>query len=201
MKDLRRHIIKGILVSLGAAAVAGILGVLISNDVIMLVMYSAATTAVAALLLMPLAGMVDRPQMRSAGLLGVILVIVEYLLSVAMIWDLQRALSGRGRNDEELIMTAFLIVGCGIPAMMALRGLHRDSTYRAARVGLALTTAVFTIAQAAIMIPGSEWRLRESLGQTSMTLAGFGLIIVAALVGFKKGDRRYWRWVCVLNHD
>ncbi len=191
--ELRKLVLKVLLWSLAFAAAAGVLAVLVTSDVIWRVMGTGFLTAGGALLTLPFSLMVDRPKSRSAGLLGIAAVVVEFILILMLIWEADRVLPGR-RVDEQLLITTGVVAGSAVAAMVFLLAVQRPDARLAGWVGLGVTVAFFLAAMTATWVP---LRWDEEWWFSAATVAAFGLLSVAALVGVGSGDRRHWRWLGV----
>ncbi|MHC4218156.1 MAG: zinc ribbon domain-containing protein [Planctomycetota bacterium] len=193
MTDLRKIILKVLLWSLALAALAGVLAVLVSSDVIWRVVATGFLTAAAALIMMPLSIMVDRKKLQSAGLFGIVSVVVQFILVLALIWEVHTVVPGR-RGWESVMMTIGAVGVTSVAAMVSLIGLHRPDARIAGFVGLVLTAVVFVFAMLGSWVPP---KYDEECWGTAWTFAAFGTAAAAALIGAGTGDRRYWRWLGV----
>lgn len=202
MPDLRRHILRAMLGALALTAVAAMWAIAFSNDAMWRVTGTAFAGAIATLLMLKLASMVDEPRTRWAGLVGTVCVLFELLLVVLLIWDVHRWLPG---DESELFGTMFFAAVATAFAMAFLKMLHAALTRVAGRCGLAITAASFVVVMVAVWLPqtgmsrGAFYQAAERLWGTGASLAGLGLLAVAALVGVGTGDRRHWRWVGVAS--
>ncbi len=193
MSELRKLILKVLLWSLGLAAIAGVLAVLVANDIIWRIVGTGMLTAAAALVTLPLSYMADRKKMRSAGLFGLVVVVVEFLLVLALIWDLQSLLPV-WRSEENVLMTIGAVGGASVAATLLLLAAQRPDTRVAGMAGLGLTGAFFVAAMIGSWVP-RQWL--EKWWATAWIIAICGALAVAALIGTGTGDRRYWRWLGV----
>ena len=195
MADLRRLVLKGLLLSLALAAVAGVVAVLVTNRVIFRVMGTGFLTAGAALLLLPCSVMVDRAKWRSAGLLGMAAVVVEFILVLLLIWEAHDLLRGGWSLQVSLWVTVGVVGGASVAAMIFLAAMQRKDTRVAGNVGLALSGLFFLISMIAAWQPTGLWE--DEWWATAATVASLGPLVVVALVAFGRGDRHHWRWVGV----
>ena len=108
---LRRILLKGMLWSLGFAAVAGVLTVLTrGGDWAWRVVGTGFMTAAACGLMLAMVKLVDLEKTRLSGLIGMAAVVIEFLIGLMLIWDLPGLLWGRW--EEELALTmVFLALG------------------------------------------------------------------------------------------
>ncbi|MCA9286029.1 MAG: zinc ribbon domain-containing protein [Phycisphaerales bacterium] len=196
--ELRRLFLKIMLGSLALAAVFGILGVLVAaSDALWRVMTTAFVTAGAAALMIPMSMMVDRQRARGAGLLGMGLVVVEFVVGLALTWSLERALPFV--DDEQLALSMVFVAITGIPAMFFLWMARTKIASIAGWVGAILSAVVLVLLLAAIWLPRSvrmPWD--DDLFATSGAVASLGPLMVASLVGIGGGDRRWWQWLGVI---
>ena len=191
---LHRIILRLMLWSLGLAAVAGVAAVLTGgDDTVARVVGTSLTTAGAALLLYPLSRMIDKAKWRAAGTFGMGLVVVEYIIVLALIWEFGDLLPG-SRNEEELLLTMFNFAATGVAAIAMLRRLHNKDSRIACIVGLAISAAVAAVWLVGTWIGGNY---DDECGASGFILGGFGIVMVLSLVGAGT-DRRHWRWVGVV---
>src|SRR3990172_5249108 len=92
----RAVLLRLMLWSLGLAAATGVLAVLFQGgDLVWRVVGTGIATAAACGLLIPTSVLIDRERTRAGGLLGMAVVILEFLLALGLIWELlQGFLSG-----------------------------------------------------------------------------------------------------------
>ena len=84
---LRKLLIRVMLWSLGVTAVAGAAAALLSaGDVGWRIVATGVITAVAAGLMLPFSILADKPGARREGLLGMALVVLEFIGALALIW-------------------------------------------------------------------------------------------------------------------
>jgi hypothetical protein len=194
---LRKLFLRIMLWSLAAAATGGVLAVLFGGgDLIWRVIGTGTVLAVASGLMLPASGMVDREQTRSAGLVGMAAVIVEFLLSLIVIWDIPLLLVGRG-YEEPLLLT-LLHFGLGaVVVVFFLRLRHARQAATAWLPGVLLTVATFCLAMIADWMQ-EPWEVRTNWWGTTGALAATGALTVACLITLPPTDWRNWRWGGVL---
>ena len=192
----RQLLLRVMLWSLGASAVAGVCAVLVGeHDVIWRVAGTGASAAVAAGLLLVLSRLIDRDSTRPAGLLGMSGVILEFLLALSLIWELSARSSGY--FDLERVALTVVAVALAAPAaMFFLYILRATRSTVAGWVGLAVCATSFGAMLAGSWLPGDTWRMPENWWATAGILAAFGLAAAAALGGMEAGGR-HWRWLGV----
>ncbi|MCE9592408.1 MAG: hypothetical protein K8S99_18030 [Planctomycetes bacterium] len=193
----RKVILRVLLWSLCIAAVVGAIGILTSSgDVVWRVMTTGIITAVACALMMPLAVMIDRAKTRVAGLMGMCVVVAEFLLVMAMTW-LPRGYFGHYFFEEVLGGTALTIGVAGPLATGFIRAAATPVGRTAGRVGAAIT-GVVAVAIIVMLWGGLFHRvLGERYLLSALSLAGLGFPAVGSLVGIGTGPTRRWRWVGV----
>jgi len=185
--------------SLGLAAVTGVWAVLFqAGNLTWRVVGTGLTTAVACALLLPISVEIDSKKSRSAGMLGMCGVVLEFLMALMLIWDIPPRLVGL-RGEEQIALTMLSLAGAVVFGMVFLR-LHPEGHGRVAGpVGIIVTAAAF------LLFMFGVWELRtlaraarslhqEKLWETSGITMLFGSLAVCSLVGFAAGDRRHWRW-------
>jgi hypothetical protein len=180
--------------SLGAAALLGAAAMLfLKSDVILRVVGTAGVTGVAAGLMILMTFFHDRPATRNAGLLGLAFVLAEALMTLALIWSADTKLQGAW--IDALGFTMLFLAFTAPPAMLMLRAIETAASRVAGYVGTALCAVVFLT----LLYPAwfdTSWNNWEKHLGTSLTLAGYGLLVCGSLVGFGQ-DRRHWRWAGV----
>lgn len=189
----RKILLRVIFGSLALAACFGAAAVIfVGHDTLWRIGGTCVTTAFAALLLFGAASLFEREPSRHPGVLATVLVLVEYLLTLGMIWNLFRG------ADDQAGLTLLHVAVTGIPAIALLAMMARPVTAVAARVGLAACAASFVLLM--IGVWGRGWgRIRLDNNRwldVSGALAVFAFLAVLALVGIGH-DRRHWRWVGV----
>ena len=192
---LRKLLLRVMLWSLGAAAAAGVIAVLFSSQsIIFRVVGTAMTTAVAAGLMIALSLLADREKCRTAGTLGMAVVVAEYLLGLFMIWGFD-ALEDY-QWDEAAIALMLTIAGTALPAMFYLRLAQVPACRLAARVGIGVCAIVFILFAVPAWFTG-RWSNYGNWAGTAMCVGIFGVVSTASLAG-AGFDRRYWRYAGVL---
>lgn len=194
---LRTILLKGMLWSLAFAAVTGVLAVLTQGgELAWRVVGTGLTTALACGLMLSISTQIDSEKTRSAGLLGMVVVIVEFLMALMLIWEVPRLVLGKSWEDE--IGSTMLCLFLGTIVITCLMRLRLEPYgLVAARVGIVVTLAAFFAFMAAIWMPEARnvignWR------QTGSVVCLFGGLAVLALVGLGTGDRRHWRWAGIV---
>src|ERR1041384_576050 len=117
----RKRLLMILLWSLGLSAATGVLSVFLHDrEMIFRVTVMGFVTAAAALLMMPMSLLADKEKTRAAGLLGMTLCVVEFLMAVGLIWSTL----GWTYLDEELGLTMGFVALTGLPALgfMAIAG-------------------------------------------------------------------------------
>ncbi|MHC4947363.1 MAG: hypothetical protein ACYTG1_03765 [Planctomycetota bacterium] len=189
--QLRRTILKCLLASLGLAAVAGVLAVLLpTRDVMLKVMLTGLATAGAAVLMIGLSFLLDRRTLRPAGLYGMCAAVVEFVLWLVLIW-LEPWMSGR--VEERVAMTAVMVGVASVMLLVYLALVARERARLAGWAGVSFAVASLGGFLAAIWLPGRMWSRDEWWG-TGWTFAGYGVIVFACLVGAGPAPRHLWRW-------
>ena len=190
---LRKVLLRIMLWSLAFAAVTGVLAVLTQGGTLVWrVIGTGITTAVACGLLLPLSALIDREKTRSAGLLGMAAVIVEFLMALSLIWEAPRYL-WRLHWEEEIALTMLCFGVAVLLIMQFLKMLRQPAHVIAARVGIVLTVAAFVTYMIATWTPyrfyGHGW------WETGNAIIVLGGLAVLTLIDLSPKDRRTWRWV------
>ena len=194
---LRKILLKGMLWSLGFAAAAGVLAVLTQGgDLAWRVVGTGVATALACGCMLGAFPLIDREKTRSAGLLLMGAVTLEFLAGLVLIWELVRLLIGR--NWEEEIALTMVLFGLGAIVTAGLMGLRAQPFGRiAGTVGMVVTLAAFVLAMIAIWTP-RLFAGHEDWWETCVTVWLGGNLAVLALVGCGTAERRPWRWAGVV---
>ena len=190
---MRTLLLRVLFWSLALAAVFGAMGVLFAQSTaIWRVAGTSIATSAAALLLLWSSLHLEKERARRAALLAVTLVVVEYLLTLAAIWNLEEFF---GRPSEwRLWLTIFFIALVAIPAVAFARMLEIRLTRIAAWVGLALCAVELLLL---LLGTWASWQRDTLFGELAGWLALFGFLAVVCLIGAGTGDRRLWRWIGV----
>jgi hypothetical protein len=146
---MRKVLLRLMLWSLGFAAAAGVLAALSGGDeTVWRVVGTGFVTALACGLMLPFSPMFDQEKTRAVGLSGVAVILVEFLLAMALIWEVPQLLFGL-QWEEELGLT-MLFFGLAAVLLAQARKLADGPHNRlAGRVGIgtiAVTFGVFLIA-------------------------------------------------------
>jgi len=182
--------------SLALAAVFGAMGTLFaSHDAIWRVAATSIATAVAALLLLGASSKMDKAVSRPASLLAAALVVTEYLLTLAAIWE-RGLLFAYGRYGDSLWLTVLFVALVGVPSIAFMRMTGSALTAVAGRVGLALA-AVELATLLLVAWDQSFWTQDWVVGGLGAWLPPFAMLTVICLIGQGAGPRRPWRWIGV----
>jgi len=193
---LRSILLRVLFWSLALSAVFGAGGILLaSHDALWHVAATSITTAGAALLLLFASAKMDKPVSRPASLLAVTLVVIEYLLTLAAIWNLDALLGTTGQYVSSLWLTILFLSLVGIPAILLLRMTSTPLTAVAGRVGLALAAEELALLLVVAWQP--TWRQFRDASVLAGWLVPFSLLMILCLIGQGVPPRRYWRWLGV----
>ena len=190
---IQKFLLRVVFGSLALAACFGAVAMIFAGyDTLWRIVGTSVATAVGAFLLFGSSSVADREATRLPGALATALIITEYLLTLAQIWDV----FGPARSQAGLTILALALTG--IPAIVCLVMLARPVTTIAARLGLAVCGT--DLALLLIGAWGSGWGQPQfddnRWFEISWSLAAFGFLAVLSLVGAGL-DRRRWRWAGV----
>lgn len=179
--------------SLALAACCGAVAMIFAgHDTLWRIVWTCVATALGAFLLFGSSSVAEREVTRLAGALATALIVAEYLLTLAQIWDVF------GSANDQAGFTILALALTGIPAIVCLVMLARPLTTIAARLGLGVCGA--DLALLLIGAWGSGWGQPQFDDNRwfgiSWSLAAFGFLAVVSLVGAGL-DRRDWRWAGV----
>ena len=194
--ELRRILLRIILWSLGIAAVLGAMAVLTGGrETLWRVSATTALTAVAAALLMPVSLLLDQSKSRPAGVLGTALVVIEFLLGLALIWNMTQYAPVAAMSEKVALTMTFLAV-CGVPAMAFLRTLRTSYARAAAPLGLAFSALSFTLMMFGVWAQAQPFMLEE-WPQTAGLVGGLGLLTATCLLNLTADEAMWLRMVRV----
>lgn len=189
----RKVMLRIMLWSLAVAALVGAAAILLAaSETVMRVVGTAITTAVAAGLLLALSMLADREKARNSGLLGMAVVIIQFLLAMILIW---RIGLGSAQFDETVALTILFLFLTAPPAMLFLRFAVHPAGRVAGPAGCAAAGITFLL----LALPGWVNFRGPSLNEwfeSGWAVGAFGILAAAALAGHGT-DRRYWRWLGV----
>jgi MFS family permease len=195
---MRKVLLRLMLGSLGFAAAAGVLAALSGGDqTVWRVVGTGFATALACGLMLPFTPMLDQEKTRTVGLSGVAVILVEFLLAMALIWEAPELLFGL-QWEVELAQT-MLFFGLAAVALAPARKLAAEPQGRlAGRVGVG--TIVVTFGAFLIAIWGPERFINdEKWWESGSAVFTIGLLVLLSLVGAGAGaaPRLPWRRLAI----
>ena len=178
------------------AAATGVLAVLLaSGGIVWRVVGTGFTTAFASGLMLGVSRLIDHQKLRSAGLLGMGAVIIEFLMVLALIWEVPRNVWGL-RCEEQIALTV-VFFGLGVVLIMSFqRLLHEPCGIVAGRVGEVVTLAMFVACMMASWVDLAVFN--DDWWETAGVIALFGGLATLNLVNVGTGDHRHWRWAGIM---
>jgi hypothetical protein len=198
---MRPLLLRVMLGSLATAAAVGVLAVLFAtDDVLVRVAFTAGATGIAAALMLAISQLLDRKAWQHAGLLGLGLLLVEYLMTLACIWGIDLLLSDD--ISWRIAVTTWWVFFCGAPAVVCV-GVARKPLLRvAAMAGMGVAGLAFVCFMVGTWWPdpgGRSWRLYDQWLVMGWLLSGYGPGAVVCLVGVRRSPASWWRWVGVVS--
>lgn len=179
--------------SLGLAAVGGVFVVLTQRTgLAWRTVGTGLLSAVACALLIPASLMGDRKKTRAAGLLGMGTVVLDYVLVLAIIWEVPRRLTLGGLADEILGTAGLLAIGAAV-VMIWLRLLHERSWVIASQLGMGFTVGGLGAFLVQLWSPYNFWGKNYAWVETGWAILACGLLAMLASVGLGAEVRRPWR--------
>jgi hypothetical protein len=128
---LRKTLLRVVFWALGLAACFGAAGVIFAgHDTLWRIMGTCAATAIGALLILRITALLECSGTWTAGVMAVVLIVVEYLAALGLIWRLFE-----GAEDHVGLTMLFLAL-TGMPAIVFWRIRERPETAVFAWVGL-----------------------------------------------------------------
>jgi hypothetical protein len=195
----RNAILKTMLGALALTAAAGVLCVIVQDEVMWRIAATTFVATVASVLMLWNTKLLDDERSRSAGLAGAAGIVVEFILFLILTWDLG---GGLPFDETEVLGTAGMVAIATIATMAFLKMLGSPATRVTALAGLAVTAASCGTALVAVWWPRGSmtgpafWDVIGSLWGTAWAVGLLGVLAAAALAGAGT-DRRHWRWAGV----
>lgn len=198
---LRTILLRLMLWSLGLAAATGILAVLFqSGDLVWRLVGTGFATALACGLMIPVSTMVDRADLRWAGLLGMGTILAEYFMALVLIWDVATLLLPATRDPELRITLSMVFAGLGVAAAMSCAAPLRTPRHRwAAGSGLGFSAVVLAAYLAAIWVNDFLHSSGDDWWESATVLLVLGVVTVPSLLDLSPATRRLWRWLGMLS--
>ncbi len=194
--ELRSTILRVLLWSLGLAAATGVL-VVFTNSVTFLerMIATQVTVAIACGLILPCLTMLERERTRRAGTFGIVVVLFEFLLATAIIWNITRFIVG-SRFESELFTTGVIV---GLSSIIVVRLL--PVTFDGAHIVTGWAGITSVAATSVTLLVGAWTSTRDASHWFETGLAVFtaGTLVSICLLGFERGPRRTWRWVGIVT--
>ncbi len=188
----RKVLLRVVFWALGLAACFGAAGVIFAgHDTLWRIVGTCAATATGSFLVLAASRQLDQETTWLPGVMAVSLIVIEYLATLGMIWNL----FGRAQAHPAALTMLFL-VACAIPAIAFVALMKRPDGALSARVGLFASALVFALLMVGTWggwlgkVSEEHWL---SLGGS---LAVFAALAVVCLIG-SGTDRRHWRWLGV----
>ena len=185
----RRIFLRIMLWSLGVAAAAGFIAMLVASyEVVGRIVATALATAVASGIMWRLEALLDGKDKFASGLLGMASTGICFLLSLFGIW---------AEGNEWRWWGTVWALGMTTPAAMGcLLLIARRREYLAGLVGLVFSSVVLMVWLTAIwLVTGQSDRWYE----TVVAVAGYGTLITLCLISLSRSVRNVWRWAGVVS--
>jgi hypothetical protein len=187
----RKVLLRVVFWALGLAACFGAAGVIFAgHDTLWRIVGTCAATAVGALLMLAASRQLEQETTWHPGVMAVALIVVEYLGTLGLTWNLFR------NAEEPAGLTMLFLATTAVPAIAFWTILKRPDSAHSARMGVCASTAVFALLMVGTWggwlkaLPGERW---QSIG---LMLAAFAVLAGRCLIG-SGTDRRHWRWLGV----
>jgi hypothetical protein len=194
---MRKVLLRAMLWSLGLAAAAGVLAVLSGGDeIVWRVVGTGFVTALACGSLLPFSPMFDQEKTRAVGLSGLAAVVVEFLLALALIWEVPQLLFGL-QWEEELALTMLFFALAAVLLALARLLANRPHSRLAGSLGVGATAVTFGAFMIAIWFP-ERLIEEEKWFESGSAVFTIGLLVLLSLVAAGAEPRRPWRWLSPL---
>jgi hypothetical protein len=194
--NLRRVLLRVMLISLAIAAVVGAASVLVlPSGEVWRIFGTGILTAAACGILLPVSLLTDKPKSRSQGLLGMAIVLIEYLLAMSLIWG-----SAANMGDplmEQLAFATLFLPTVGVPAVALMRIAGTTIGRWAGRAGVGLAAIEFIL----LMLAVRMGVMRSSADQswaTAGTCAIFFPLLIMSLAGLGTAPGAWRRWPAII---
>lgn len=191
---LHKLLLRMMLWSLALAAAAGVLAAIAGGgDTVWRVVGTGFVTALACGLMMPFSAMLDRERMLAFGLSGIAVVLIEYLLALALIWEMAWRLFGL-RWEEELAVTMLFFGLAAVLLALSVKLAGTSHSGLAGNLGVGTTAATFGIFLVGIW--GPEHLIHdEKWWESGFALFSIGLLVLLSLIRAGTPPYRPWRWL------
>jgi hypothetical protein len=187
----RKVLLRIVFWALGLAACFGAAGVIFAgHDTLWRIVGTCAATAAGAFLVLAASRQLDEEMTWLPGVMAVSLIVIEYLATLGLIWNLFRS------AEDPAAQTMFFLAATAVPAIGFSAILRRPGGALPARVGLFASAVVFVLLLVGTWggwlgaVRAEHWL---SLG---LSLAVFAVLAVLCLIG-SGTDQRHWRWLGV----
>lgn len=195
--NLRTLLLRIMLIALAAAACSGVLAIIVpSTSITWRLAGMGGVAAVCTAAMFSMSRWIDDRAARNAGLFGMALCVLLFVLSVVLIWgDLVHP------NLQEFVGLSMLMLAItGIPAIFCVRMIGEPDSKRGGVIGLcglglALACLLDACADSAFGIAAHD----ERLWITGFALFFAAFLTALCLVGWTSPDPRKWRWIGVLG--
>ncbi len=189
----RRHLLYAMLGALAFAALSGVLALLIADTgAVWRIAGTSFAAAIAAAIMIPMAGWADKPLTRLAGLLGMGIAVGELLLAALLIWG-----DFFPNNFREFLGWSVAILGVGgLISVRFLKDAALPTRVWMARVGCAASVVAMLLFLAAAYMESyaNAWATTEKLIGSAWTTFASGAIAAFAMLEWQRPDARWWRW-------
>jgi rRNA maturation protein Nop10 len=192
---LRRLLLRIMLISLAVAAALGAGSVLLlpAGDV-WRIFGTGILTAAACGILLPISLLTDKPKSRSAGLLGMAIILIEYLLAMSLIWGSEHW----GDTLMEQVGFATLFVPTvGVPAVALLRIAGTKLGRWAGRIGVALCGVEFILLMIAARMEATRSNSDQAWSTAGVCAIFFPLLLLS-LAGLNASPGAWRRWPAII---
>lgn len=193
--QLRRLLLKVMLWLLALSALTGVLAFLVAESwFVWRTTWTGVFAALAAGALIPLSLATDRPHLRTMGLVGMGLVIAEFILGVSLLWFSR--VNWFNQFDEQVAFTMLFILLIGVPTLMLLVLAQVPALSVMGRTGAILAIVVFIGFEIATWSDlFVSWRVEQKYWLSAWSLTGYCAMVTALLAGITREDRRFDRWL------
>ncbi len=194
---LRQVVFRLMLWALAFAAVGGALASLfLRGDTIGRVIGTGVLISVACAMMLPIARLVEKPDGRSAGLVGIGFIVAELMASLALVWDIPRKLGGWRITDRVAMgMFASALGGIAIASMLRLAGRREN---RAAGIwGTFFATVGWGIGMAGAFVGRAPQS--DRLFGTALNVGLCGLVSAVCLLGRTFPGAGIIRWIGIAS--
>jgi len=189
---LRQLLLRIMLWSLALAAATGVLSIFVNgSQLVENIIGTACATAAACILMMPVSTMIDRDRTRAAGLVGMSVILIEFLATLLIVWAIDVYFSRRW--EDEIFLSMVAVAPATVAVMCFLWLVHVPRHGIGAKAGMWVCVASLAFVLLQIWVHGGSPR-RVECAESAWAIVVTGGLAVLALLELQNRAHRRWRW-------